>query len=954
MASTSSQVAEQQQQRLQRQLLAAVRCTYVAAAAAGKPPPGEWGPLDERPPAETREARRLAALLLQRLWGKATHFSPWRTLTAFEGSQSVAAAMPAVAIRAAAGGDIQSEADEGEALVQHLPQLLTRITTRFVRRAVQRQLLLHAAAESAAIPPASEVTAAVASTAAAPAPAGQGEGSSPKAVGAVTTEALFIASRWLGAMQHQPVRIGAVMTARELLSALRRLENFEAAIETAAAAATVSPLTSIECSPPEASTAATAAAAEARQQQQQLLRFSRELVAAIASERLRLLKEGRGCLRDSLQSEFEVSDNFLEAEAPDATGCLASHADLHAAADELLAGEQPQQGMQQENEHLHQLSRGFRPVSMQFGASRGKGGARAKDSAGSSSHTTTASSSITSNSSSGSSIHSERLRPGLLLLAHPFLADPFWQEAVLLVTRVTEQDVEALMLNRSCNTTSGSSGSCSNYYRRTRRFPVTSTPLELLTKWRQQQQQRQQEKKQQEDLQEQQMAMPKEQQQKQQRDTDSSLSRENRWVPLLESDPLLLTLLRKAREAAAVGQASARKVVRMQQNQHRLQRELVSSLARQAGIALALDAQTLSSGTNTTRDFPNSSSSSSSSRSKGEFTQELSTRSSSSSKRGEDSNVFTPIEGVDGWSLHASNATKVSPIFEVLAAAPPEVNPRKDYWKFSLQQHQQQQQRQQEQRQLIQWLSRGLQDVVLMTYQQREDQVSLRQLLQQVQQQALLSQGSRSRQQVEQQTPFPGYVRLGGPFEGYKSLEGRRPDEQQHESEASARDSDKREEQKCLSEGNLQENMEAQGTAEALFLGCCVWKTKKLRRELRDGHWLPLACIDTRALHYLIFSHCAGCSPPGELLKKNLQKAFKGLCPQCDGRAVYRQLLAALDASPNGFFQTACRLHQATADGLQRAAEAAWNGWRDTILSESNEPLDALHRMPCDGEDDED
>ncbi|KAL8275893.1 hypothetical protein Esti_000155 [Eimeria stiedai] len=917
------------------QLLAAVRCTTVAAAATGKPQSSRWGPLDGQPPAETREALRMAALLLQKLWGEATHFSPWRTLTAFEASQGAATTQSEAATRAAVGGDSQSEADEGAALVQKLPQLLTRTTTRFVRRAVQRQLLLHVALESAATPRADGAG----TTAAAADPDG---GPSAKGAGTVTTEALFIASRWLGVMQHHPVKIGAVMTARELLSALRRLEDFEAAIETAAAAASVSPAPGIQFSPSEIIAAADAAAAEALQQQEeQLLRFSRELVAAIASERLRLLREGRSCLLASLQRESDALDNLFDDEALHSCGRSPSQADLHAAADELLAGEQPLQCMQQQSEHLHELSRAFKPVSMQFGAARGRG-PRAKDSAGSSSCTIAPSSSCSS-----SSIQSDRLRPGLLLLAHPFLADPFWQEAVLLVTRVTERDVEALMLNRSCNTTSTSSGSCSNYYRRTHRFPVTSTPLELLTKWRQQQQQQQDKQQQQH-----QMPTPEKQQLQQQHQqrwvTDSSRSRGSRWMPLLESDPLLLTLLRKSREAAAVGQASARKVVRMQQNQHRLQRELVSSLAKQAGVALALDAHTLNSGTNTSQELITRSSSSSSN----EVSEGLIISSSSSSTAGEGSNVFSPIEDAEDWSLHVTPATDVGPILEVLTASPPDCKFRKDYWKIAVQQHQQQQQQHQEQRQLIQWLSRDLQDVVLKTHQQRQDQVLLRQLLHQVQQQILLSHESSSRK-ADQQPPFPGYVRLGGPFEGYKRLKGRRPGDQQHESKSGARGSNARKEQKRLPEGIFQANDEAHETAEALFLGCCVWSTKKLRRELRDGHWLPLGCTETRALHYLIFSHCARCSPPEELLKKNMQRAFKDLCPQCDGRAVYRQLLATLDHSPDGFFQTACRLPQATADELQRAADAAWNGWRDTTLSESSEPLDALHKMPCDGEDDD-
>ncbi|KAL8428436.1 hypothetical protein Efla_003252 [Eimeria flavescens] len=997
-------------------LLAAVRPTSVAAVsvAARGPPRRDWHLLEGPPPADRQRAIRMAALLLQRLWGRATYFSPWRTVALLEadsrlspaeaaaaaaaaacGIPAAAAAAacgrPAAAPPAAACGKPAAAAARSGTGVCPLPQLLTRVATEFVRKAALRQLSRKGAASRLA---ASSSAAAATAAAAAAGDGGCAAGEQD------VTEALLAASRWLSVLQHHPLRVASVLKARQVLWEVTQLEAFEEAIQRAAR-----PLRA--ATPAEANTQLQQQQQLSQEQQQQqlsqeqqqqqltqeqqqqkqqqhmqqeqsrqqqpregLLQLSRDLVDALAAERLRLLREGRGWLSAALADHSAASEDCLLGEEAAVSRLNPTHAELHAAANDLLPAvpqqqQQQQQGMQRRHTRLSRLTQAFRPVLVQL-------------------HSTGNRSCPTSSSSSSSSIASVQLRPGLVLLAHPFLADPFWRESVLLLTRVSDRGVEALILNRSCNASNrrSSSSNSSSSSAAAQRCPIDATPLQLLTRWRQQQKQQQQQHHHQVGEQQQQRQPPEqqgpEQPQQQQQEhnraqtqwpwgksssssnssSSRSSSREGRWVSLLGEDPWLLLLLKRSLDAAAVGQATACRAWRMQQQQQRLHRELVLTLSRRALQALLQ------------RPHAACSSSSSSSR-EGE---------------GESSSVIRFAEGVGpGWLLHVSAASDLPLLHAVLAAASTQEEVKSDWRRGSL--LLQQLYQQQQHALLLQWLASGQLDVHLDTQQQHDDNTLLRQLLQQVQQQQQQAppQERSSKKEAEgPPTPFPNHARLGGPFEGLVRLVVSRQTLQQ-ETEATPNDlatepttsSSSSSSSTSTSSGKQQKAGPAPGgllgscmqreqgeglitQAEAVFLGRGLWGLKRLKRDLQEGLWLALQCTDTRVLRELIVGQCSVCKPPdssgrstrrrgGRRRGRGEQNALGGLCPQCDGRQVYRQLLAAADAVPNGFFQSAARLPLTTADELQRAAEAAWN--EQQFGSPGNEQerrraADSVQQMP--------
>ena len=876
-------------------LLAAVR---PPAEAARKSPERKnnirWkGAPREDGHAQSHRARQQAVLLLQKVWGGATHFSPSITLAAFRAERraGVATSEPAAATPTAA------TTTEAAGPPASLPQLLTRIATHFVREAMQQQLLQ---VEATAGSPAAPKTTAEVQTAAARPPSAAPEAGAAKEDREILSDALLAASRWLSELQHQPLRIVALRTARRLLATLRTLEDLEAALErhvvTPLSAAFVVAAPDSALAAAAAAPAAAAPAAAAALDKEQLQQFQKDLLLTLQAERVRALREGHSCLQALLNTGEKrgVPGGPPTAGEGPSMARMASRAELHKAANGLLT-RRPHSLQQQQHPQLQQqqyrLTGAFRPVAIEHCTKR-PACATSYNSGSSSS-----SSKMTNNTSSSSGCNTGGLVPGLLLVAHPFLSDAFWRESVLLVTGSSPNNVEGLMLNRSSN---------GNSKPLQRAFAGPPPPLHLLASWQKQQQQQEQ----------------------QEQGNNNKASCTGRWTALLRENPMLLLLLRESQAAAAAHLPLMRARSYMQQQSQQLQRALVRTLARRA-------LQTVPA----------------------------CTRSGSSSREGD-----CRSRSVDGlgncYSLRVcpAEAADAYPLQELLTSSFPPGRMRREWPPNRVQQQQQ------HQLQLIQWLSSDLTDTPAEAASEREQQkknrLLLQQLVHQLQEQQQLLQRSSNMNGNETQVPMSCAVRLGGPCEGFMKVTA---------IPACAKDSAflpalKPEEARAYtatengstvsSNGDFSEScMQSCGNglpSEALFLGRVVWERKQFRRELQDGFWLPLECTDMRVLHQLVFGRCNACNPFEKQPQKYVDRRFSPLCPQCDGREVYRQLLASVDAGPSRFFQIASWVPPLVGQELQQAADAAWGHTNQSATSALDDLIDLVQQMPkgCEGRED--
>ncbi|CDJ59016.1 hypothetical protein, conserved [Eimeria maxima] len=951
--------------------------------------------------AKRNKAQRKAALLLNKVWGGATYFSPHITRAALSEESTTApaagAASPA-AVNADTATSRTSRAVSSPPEDLQLPQLLTRVATRYVRREVQQHLLQQqASAQQSPVGISSE-----SADARAAAPTVAGAAAIPRSVAgtAVATpssaaagpaaavddlpEALFAASRWLSAAKQQCLRVSTERTVCLMLHALRTLSDLEMSLQKglhSAAAAAASGSSSVVFMPVRAATPASASAADAEGfDLQQVLQLGEDLVDALQAEKKELLQQGARCLRTFIElqpdkkkpqssgSSSGSSGSNGSSSSSSSTPLFPSRRQLHQAANRLLPGHmRPFQRPQQQRQYQQQQQQQQQQHAQQQQQLRGLSGAFRLVPV----EQLTADSlcaSGTSNSSNSSSSN-DGLRPGLLLVAHPFLADAFVRESVVLLTSVSQNTVEGFMLNRSCSNSSNNSSRHSSSGSSTRRgmkllqrsIETLPSPLHLLAAW--QERQRQQPGKKQQQREQQQEQSGQVQQPDVQR-CSTGVGQGSSWLSLLEENPQLFLLLREAQVAAAAAQASWRKKKKfLQQQQQLLHQALVTALAQRAVQTLPLS--------------PHNSSSSS-----------CIIVSTSGSKRldgvGSSSSSSTSSRSSSSYILRAAPAGRADagPLDKLLSPAFSGGRQGRDGG--AVREQQQQQQRQQQQ--LLLWLENGFKregwDSAAAAGEYQARKALLQQLFCLLQQLQLAeafnppnsnsssstitststcttSSSSSSRERLTGVEK----VRLGGPCEGFVKLRaerwrGSRADGARASSCLYTAESQIQCHAAAAAAGAAAAAAGAAGAAgavaagavaqvsesdplsvnESLFLGKMVWKQRQLQRELREGLWLLLECTDTAALEELVFGSCSACSPVSSKFpklkggKEAAAAAAAGAtgaaapavpCPLCCSREVYRQLLAAADNADSPFFASAYRLSPLVAVALQQAVNGA-------------------------------